>query len=82
MDADLSMSNARMPNEYVKHVSSGKEIEVIDLEIDDSPPEDEAVGSSQNKMEVEFGGSEGFSGNAQASGHINDVQDNYDGLTI
>ncbi|CAL1404769.1 unnamed protein product [Linum trigynum] len=79
---DLSMSNAKMPNEYVRHVSTGKEIEVIDLENDVSPPENEAVGSSQNKMEVEFGGTEGFSGNAQASGHITDVQDNYDGLII
>ncbi|CAN1354051.1 Uncharacterized protein At4g26450 [Linum perenne] len=81
VDADSSISKAKMPNEYIRHVSSGKEIEVIDLE-NDSPPQNEAVDNSQSKMEVAFSGTEGFSNNAQANGEITDVPDDYDGLTI
>ncbi|CAN0922971.1 Uncharacterized protein At4g26450 [Linum grandiflorum] len=81
VDEDLSISNAKMPNEYVRHMSSGKEIEVIDLE-DDSLPENEVVDNSQTKMEVAFSGTEGFSSNVQAGGEITDGPDEYDGLTI
>ncbi|XP_038690573.1 uncharacterized protein At4g26450-like isoform X2 [Tripterygium wilfordii] len=78
---DLSISNSNLCSDYCLRTSDGKEIEVIDLEID-LMPDDKAFDRLQRKMEPVFPGLEGFSNNAENASNIPDVDDNYDGLLL
>lgn len=80
VDVDLSMSNSKMSGGFSRHITDGKEIEVIDLE-NDSAPDDKAFHDAERKTETAYTGLEGFSNNAQNTTDISDVQDGY-GLMI
>ncbi|GAV69374.1 hypothetical protein CFOL_v3_12875 [Cephalotus follicularis] len=81
VDSDLSMSNSYMSREYSRHISNVKEIEVIDLE-DDSNQEEKVIDDFEKKTDTMFRSLDGFSNHAQNSGHIPEVQDQYDGLML
>ncbi|XP_030929583.1 uncharacterized protein At4g26450 isoform X3 [Quercus lobata] len=80
VDVDLSMSNSKVSGGYSRHVTDGKEIEVIDLE-NDSTTDDKTFHNAERKTETAYTGLEGFSNNAQNTNDIPDVQDGY-GLMI
>ncbi|KAF9673198.1 hypothetical protein SADUNF_Sadunf11G0123700 [Salix dunnii] len=81
VDIDLSISNSNVSGEYARHMSYGKQVEIIDLE-NDCTLEDKDLDNSQRKMETAFTGTEGFVSHSQNTGAITDVQVNYDGLMI
>ncbi|KAJ1420541.1 hypothetical protein SESBI_14286 [Sesbania bispinosa] len=80
VDIDLSMSHASVAAKFSTHATSGKEIEVIDLE-NDSIQEVKSIDNMDRKTETMFPGLEGFSNHAQNAADIHDVQDGY-GLMI
>ncbi|KAJ6967272.1 receptor kinase BRI1-like 3 [Populus alba x Populus x berolinensis] len=79
VDIDLSMSNSNVSGEYTRHMTDGKQVEIIDLENDTL--EDKDFDSSQIKTEIAFNGTEGFPNHSQNVGNVTDVQDNYDGIS-
>ncbi|KAI5572232.1 hypothetical protein POPTR_011G169200v4 [Populus trichocarpa] len=81
VDIDLSISNSNVSDEYARHMSYGKQVEIIDLE-NDCTLEDKDFDNSQRKMETAFTGTEGFPSLPQNTGDITDVQVNYDGLML
>ncbi|KAG5034687.1 hypothetical protein AAZX31_04G108200 [Glycine max] len=81
IDIDLTMSHASVSGKFNTHATNGKEIEVIDLENDDSIQEEKSINSMDRKTETMFPGLEGFSNHAQNAADMHDVQDGY-GLMI
>ncbi|XP_019431982.1 PREDICTED: uncharacterized protein At4g26450-like isoform X1 [Lupinus angustifolius] len=80
VDIGLPMSHASISGKFSTHSTSGKEIEIIDLE-NDSTEEEKPVENMERKTDNMFQGLEGFTNHAQSTGDINDVQDGY-GLMI
>ncbi|TKY49886.1 hypothetical protein E2542_SST27335 [Spatholobus suberectus] len=80
IDIDLTMSHPSVSGKFNTHATSGKEIEVIDLE-NDSIQEEKSIDNMVRKTETMFPGLEGFSNHAQNAADIHDVQDGY-GLMI
>ncbi|KAE9598357.1 hypothetical protein Lalb_Chr15g0079911 [Lupinus albus] len=80
VDISLPMSHTSVSGKFSTHSTSGKEIEVIDLE-NDSAEEEKPVENMERKTDTMFQGLEGFTNHAQNTGDINDVQDGY-GLMI
>lgn len=80
IDIDLTMSHASVSGKFNTHTTSGKEIEVIDLE-NDSIQEEKSIDNMDRKTETMFPGLEGFSNHAQNAADMHDVQDGY-GLMI
>ncbi|XP_061349316.1 uncharacterized protein At4g26450, partial [Gastrolobium bilobum] len=80
VDIDLTMSRASVSSKFSTCATSGKEIEVIDLE-NDSTQEEKSIDNIERKTETMFPGLEGFSNHAQNAADIHDVQDGY-GLMI
>ncbi|KAK7322404.1 hypothetical protein VNO77_25783 [Canavalia gladiata] len=80
IDIDLTMSHPSVSGKFSTHSSSGKEIEVIDLE-NDSIQEEKSIHNMDRKTETMFPGLEGFSNHAQNAADMHDVQDGY-GLMI
>ncbi|KAH1248263.1 Uncharacterized protein GmHk_06G017989 [Glycine max] len=81
IDIDLTMSHASVSGKFNTHATNGKEIEVIDLENDDSIQEEKSIDNMDRKTETMFPGLEGFSSHAQNAADMHDVQDGY-GLMI
>ncbi|GAU16365.1 hypothetical protein TSUD_117140 [Trifolium subterraneum] len=77
---DLSKNLASVSGKFTTHTTSGKEIEVIDLE-SDSNLDEKAIDSIDRKTDTMFTGLEGFTSHAQNAADIHDVQDGY-GLMI
>ncbi|KAM7251813.1 hypothetical protein ACFE04_023696 [Oxalis oulophora] len=75
---DLSISNSKISGEHRSMMSTGKAIEIIDLE-NDSNDEEKPI---EKRTETMFTNLDGFSNNAQNRGPISDVEDHYDGLMI
>ncbi|CAL0302557.1 unnamed protein product [Lupinus luteus] len=80
VDIGLSMNRASVSGKFSTHSTSGKEIEIIDLEID-SPEEEKPVENAERKTDAMFQGLDGLSSHAQSTADIHDVQDGY-GLMI
>ncbi|XP_019419539.1 PREDICTED: uncharacterized protein At4g26450-like isoform X1 [Lupinus angustifolius] len=80
VDIGLSMNHASVSGKFSTHSTSGKEIEIIDLE-NDSPEEEKPVENMERKTDTMFQGLEGLSNHAQSTADIHDVQDGY-GLMI
>ena len=49
IDIDLTMSHASVSGKFNTHATNGKEIEVIDLENDDSIQEEKSINSMDRK---------------------------------
>ncbi|KAF7833850.1 uncharacterized protein G2W53_016183 [Senna tora] len=80
VDIDLSISHASVSGGFSTCATSGKEIEVIDLE-SDSVQEGRSSDNNERKTEAMFPGHDGFSNHAQNAADMTDVQDGY-GLMI
>lgn len=87
LDIDLSISNDHnigdnhnMADKQHRHASSGKEVEVIDLE-DDPIQEDKGFNSSERRTETVYTGLESFQNHPQSTNELPGVQDGY-GLMI
>ncbi|KAF1891839.1 hypothetical protein Lal_00031649 [Lupinus albus] len=80
VDIGLSMNHASVSGKFSTHSTTGKEIEIIDLE-NDSTEEEKPIENMERKTDTMFQGLEGLSNHAQSTADIHDVQDGY-GLMI
>ncbi|XP_015967862.1 uncharacterized protein At4g26450 [Arachis duranensis] len=76
VDIDLTVSRTSIPGKFSTQSTTGKEIEVIDLECD-STQEEKPIDNMERKSEAMFSGLEGFSNHAPSTADIHDVQDGY-----